>query len=617
VKEDNKMASPLKEIIDRIKAYTPDIDDETIELIRKAYNYAEEAHSNQMRKEGSPYITHLIEVAKILAKMHMDPTTIIAGLLHDTIEDTNITYDDIKYVFGEEVAKLVDSLTKVSKLKFKDRQQHQAENFKKMFLSTAHDVRVIIIKFADRLHNMRTLQFLTEDKRRRIANETLELYAPLANILGIGWIKYELEDLAIKHLYPKEYAEIARKVEDKKERYEEYIEEIKQFLERQLKERGIPATITGRIKPYSSIFKKMKKKGIPFEQVHDVLGIRIITDKNEHCYSILGHIHSKWIPVPGRFKDHIGSPKPNLYQSLHTTVIGPKGEKVEFQIRTKEMERIAEEGIAAHWRYKNSLSQVVDDRRVKILRDKLKEVGTGDAKGFIENIKEELFPYHVYVFTPKGDIMELPEGSTVLDFAYYIHTNVGHHCKEGIVEGVRVPLKYTLQNGDTVEVITSKDVEPSQEWLNIAKTRKAKNKIKQWLKEVERKDSIRLGEQMLKRELDANQLILKLVELDILKITGCASIEDVYASIGYGRLSAKKLVKDLKAKEKIQKEDREKKLLARLIKMVKWQTKGPEPSIEIKGLDNRMLHRAKCCYPVPGEDIVGFLTKGRGVSIHR
>jgi GTP pyrophosphokinase len=617
----------LNEILDLVGAYTLGSEVESLELIKKAYYFAREAHCSQIRKEGSPYITHVISVAKTLAEMRMDPTTIIVGLLHDTIEDTGITSEDITGIFGKEVARLVESLTKISKLHFNNHAQLQAENFRKMYLATANDVRVILVKFADRLHNMKTLQFLDENKRKRIALETLELYAPLANLLGIGWIKNELEDLSFKYLHPLEYNEIANKVSKKKEEYESYLKDVEKVMEAKLNDANIPATISGRVKHYYSIYKKMTRQDIPFEQVHDVLGLRIITDSNEHCYTILGFIHSKWIPVPGRFKDYIGAPKQNLYQSLHTTAIGPKGEKIEFQIRTAEMEHIAEEGIASHWRYKSGLPTVVDDKRVKRLRDNVKSYEWSDAQSFLANVKSDVFPYHVYVFSPKGDVFELSEGSTIIDFAYHIHTKVGHHCKYGIVDGMIVPLKYVIENGNTIEVVTSPSVEPTRDWLKIAKTQRARNRIKQYIKQVERKNSMELGVELLENELKKQGLSAELGHSeDVLqgakKFASLNNLEDLYVLIGYGKLSTKKIVEELIPPEPQKPEEQNitEKTIGRLFQLVTKDLRKTKEKqvIEIRGLNsNIMFHRSKCCYPIPGEEIVGFVTKGRGISIHR
>jgi guanosine-3',5'-bis(diphosphate) 3'-pyrophosphohydrolase len=612
-------ATAIDNVIKQVQSYDPSSD---TTLIKTAYIFAREAHCTQRRIEGSPYITHLISVADILAFMRMDSVTIAAGLLHDTIEDTGIISEDISTIFGDEVASLVASLTKLSKLKFKNREQHQAENFRRMLLAVARDVRVILIKFADRLHNMRTLKYLREDKRQRIAIETLEIYSPLANLLGIGWLKCELEDLSFKYLLPDLYQEIEGKVSRKKEEYEDYLSEVKIYLERKFTEGSINATIWGRVKHYYSIYQKIKRQNIPFEQVYDVLGLRITTDTVAHCYSILGILHSCWIPVPGRFKDYIGAPKSNLYQSLHTTVIGPKGEKIEFQIRTEEMERIAEEGIASHWRYKSGPLDAVDDKRFKLLREKIKAYEKTDARIFLANVKSDIFPYHVYVFSPKGDIVELTEGSTVLDYAYYVHTDIGHHCKEGKVDGRIVPLKHVLQNGETVEVITSEEVEPNRDWLRITKTQRARNKIKQWIKQVERQEGINLGIELLQRELKINQIdsdfVFSQEMLEAALSLGFKVHEDMFLAVGFGRIPATKVIAQVLPDSNEQQQEATTPFY-KLIRLVTGGLKKPKdtPAIEIKGTEGMMIHRSKCCFPIPHDEIVGFITRGRGISIHR
>lgn len=611
-------AIAIDQVIKDVQSYNPSSD---TKLIKTAYIFAREAHCTQRRVEGSPYITHLISVAEILAHMRMDTVTIAAGLLHDTIEDTGIHSDDIASIFGTEVAALVEALTKLSKLQFKSREQHQAENFRRMLLAVAKDVRVILIKFADRLHNLRTLQYLKEEKRQRIAIETLEIYSPLANLLGIGWLKSELEDLSFKYLLPDVYEEIAQKVSRKKDEYEDYLNDVRTFLEKKFAEGHINVTIKGRVKHYYSIHQKIVRQDIPFEQVYDVLGLRIITDSVAHCYSILGILHSCWIPVPGRFKDYIGAPKSNLYQSLHTTVIGPKGEKIELQIRTEEMEHIAEEGIASHWRYKSGPLDAVDDIRFKMLRDKIKASEKTDARAFLENVKGDIFPYHVYVFSPKGDIVELTEGSTVLDYAYCIHTDIGHHCKQGKVDGRIVTLKHVLQNGETVEIITSKVNEPSRDWLRIAKTQRARNKIKQWIKQVERQESINLGIELLQRELKVHKIDSDFVNsqeiLESAMSFGFKNQEEMFLAVGFGKFPAQKIVVRILPENEIQKNGTTP--FYKLIKLVKngLAKRKNTPAIEIKGLDNMMIHRSRCCCPVPFDEIVAFITRGRGISIHR
>jgi guanosine-3',5'-bis(diphosphate) 3'-pyrophosphohydrolase len=482
-----------------------------------------------------------------------------------------------------------------------------------MLLAMSEDVRVILIKFADRFHNMRTLQHLPEDKRQRIATETIEIYAPIANRLGIGWLKTELEDLSFQILMPELYNELVRKVAKRREDQEGYLEEVTKVVNSKLNEEGIPGTVSGRIKHYYGIYQKMQNQKITFEQVHDVLGLRIITDTKANCYAILGLIHSLWTPIPGRFKDYIGVPKSNMYQSLHTTVIGPKGERVEFQIRTSEMHMLAEYGIASHWRYKERGE--VDEksnRYISWLRELIQaQIELSDAKDFLEAVKGEVVPEVIYVFTPKGEIKEMPVGSTPVDFAYSIHTQVGHRCVGAKINDRIVPLRYTLRNGDTVEIITSPTHGPSRDWLKFVVTQRAKSRIKQWIKAEERKRSVELGLELLEGEMkrhDLNPSVLKSEDMQkVLKSFSIQSLEDLYAFIGYGKISAHQVVNRL-----LPEKPAEEVPVTRIIKPQK-ELKG----ITIKGLDNILYHTAKCCFPIPGDGLVGFITRGKGVTIHR
>ncbi|MEW6674874.1 MAG: bifunctional (p)ppGpp synthetase/guanosine-3',5'-bis(diphosphate) 3'-pyrophosphohydrolase [Nitrospirota bacterium] len=601
----------IDDLIEKVLSYNPDAD---IEVLKCAYRFSSEAHSSQKRIEGSPYIEHPIAVASILADMKMDTATIAAGLLHDTIEDTCTATEDIKRLFGEDITFLVEALTKLSRMEFKTKEEAQAENFRKMLLAMSEDVRVMLIKFADRLHNMRTLQHLHESKRQRIASETLDIYAPIANRLGIGWLKTEFEDLSFKFLMPELYTELVRKVAKRREEQEGYIGEVAEIMKNKLKEEGLPGDVSGRIKHYYGIYQKMQKQRITFEQVHDVLGLRIITDTNANCYAILGLIHSLWTPIPGRFKDYIGVPKSNMYQSLHTTVIGPKGERVEFQIRTSEMHRIAEQGIASHWKYKEKGE--VDERSsryISWLRDLVQaQKELADAEDFLEAVKGEVVPEVVYVFTPKGEIKEMPVGSTPVDFAYSIHTQVGHRCVGAKVNGRIVPLKYALRNGDTVEIITSPAHGPSRDWLKFVVTQRARSRIKQWIKAEERKQSIELGVKLLEGELRRHELspsILKSEDIQrLIKSFGVQSLDDLYMSIGYGKLSPHQVVNRLMPERPAE----EVPVTVKISKPSK-ELKG----ISIKGIDNVLYHTAKCCFPIPGDSLVGFVTRGKGVTIHR
>jgi guanosine-3',5'-bis(diphosphate) 3'-pyrophosphohydrolase len=600
----------IEDLIRKVLSYNPDAD---VEVLRRAYHFSSEAHSSQKRVGGSPYIGHPVAVASILADMKMDVATIAAGLLHDTIEDTVTTIKDIKSLFGEEIAFLVESLTKLSKMEFMTKEEAQAENFRKMLLAMSEDVRVILIKFADRLHNIRTLQHLPENKRQRIASETIEIYAPIANRLGIGWLKTELEDLSFKIIMPDLYDELVRKVAKRGEEQEGYLKEVTEIVNSKLKEEGVPGTVSWRIKHYYGIYQKMQKQKITFEEVHDVLGLRIITDTKANCYAILGLIHSLWTPIPGRFKDYIGVPKSNMYQSLHTTVIGPKGERVEFQIRTSEMNMLAEHGIASHWIYKEKGE--VDEksnRYISWLRDLITaQRELSDAKDFLEAVKGEVVPEVIYIFTPKGEIKEMPVGSTPVDFAYSVHTQVGHRCIGAKVNDRIVPLKYTLKNGDTVEIITSPTHGPSRDWLKFVITQRAKSRIKQWIKVEERKQSIELGLRLFEAELKRHGMSISILKSEdmqkVLKFFNIQSLEDIYASVGHGKLSAHQVVNKF-----VPEKTEEEVPVTRIIRPQKEQ-KG----ITIKGVDNVLYHTAKCCFPIPGDGLVGFVTRGKGVTIHR
>ena len=600
----------LKELIEKVRPYSHGKD---LRILENAYHFSREAHCSQKRSEGSPYIKHPLSVASILADIKMDLPSIAAGLLHDTIEDTNTTIEDIGRLFGKEVAFIVESLTKLSKVEFRTKKEAQAENFRKMLLAMSEDVRVILIKFADRLHNMRTLQHLPEGKRQRIATETLEIYAPLANRLGMGWLRTEFEDLSFKFLMPDLYEELVRKVSKRKEEQEGYIKDLIELITKKLQEEGLPGRVTGRVKHHYGIYQKMQKQRITFEQVHDVIGLRILTDSKANCYAILGLIHSLWTPIPGRFKDYIGVPKSNMYQSLHTTVIGPKGERVEFQIRTEEMHRIAEEGIASHWKYKEKGEfDEKSSKYISWLRDLVqvqKEVP--DAMDFLEAVKGEVVPEVVYVFTPKGEIKEMPIGSTPVDFAYSVHTQVGHRCVGAKINGKIVPLRYKLKNGDTIEIITSQTHGPSRDWLKFVVTQRAKTRIKQWIKAEERHQSVELGIKLLESELRKHNMSNALMKSDeilaVAKALGMNSLEDLFVSVGFGKVSPHQVVNRLKPEKEVEEPEAVK------IRKPAKEHKG----VSIRGIDNILYHTAKCCYPVPGDNLVGFVTIGKGVTIHR
>ncbi len=600
----------LNGLLEKVRSYSPD---KNLDTLKNAYHFSREAHCSQKRSEGSPYIKHPLAVASILADMKMDVPSIAAGLLHDTIEDTPTTIEDIKGIFSDEIAFIVESLTKLSKVEFKTKKEEQAENFRKMLLAMSEDVRVILIKFADRLHNMRTLQHLPENKQQRIAAETIEIYAPLANRLGMGWLRTEFEDLSFRYLMPDLYEELVRKVAKKKEEQEGYIKEVIGLITEKLRQEGLPGKVTGRVKHYYGIYQKMQKQRITFEQIPDVLGLRILTDTKANCYAVLGLIHSLWTPIPGRFKDYIGVPKSNMYRSLHTTVIGPEGERVEFQIRTEEMHRIAEEGIASHWKYKEKGDfDEKSSKYISWLRDLVqvqKEVP--DAMDFLEAVKGEVVPEVVYVFTPKGEIKEMPQGSTPVDLAYSVHTQVGHKCVGAKINGKIVPLRYKLKNGDTVEIITSQTHGPSRDWLKFVVTQRAKNRIKQWIKAEERTQSVELGIRLLEGELRKHNMSNALMKSDELlrtaKSVGATSLEDLFVSVGFGKISPHQVVNRLMPEKEVEEAE-----TVKIRKPLKEQ-KG----VSIKGIDDILYHTAKCCYPIPGDSLVGFVTIGKGVTIHR
>jgi len=607
-----RSVNTLDGLIDLVFSYNPEAN---ADLLRRAYAFSNEVHYKQKRKGGDPYIEHPLAVAAILCDMKMDTSSIAAALLHDTVEDTDTSVEDIRALYGEDIAFLVESLTKLNKMEFKTTEDAQAENFRRMFLAMAEDMRVILIKFADRLHNMRTLEHLSSSKRETIARETLDIYAPLANRLGMGWLKSKFEDLSFKFLYPDFYEDLLHKVAKKREEQEGYLYEVIKIVEAHLKAASIHGKVFGRVKHLYGIYQKMQEQKIPFELVYDVIAIRIITNTQSGCYAALGLIHSLWTPVPGRFKDFIGAPKSNLYQSLHSTIIGPKGERVEFQIRTDEMDRLAEEGIAAHWKYKEKAhGDKLDDKYFTWLREFVTaQKDTPDAKEFMAAVKGNIVPGVVFVFTPEGDIVELPQDASPVDFAYAVHSEVGHQCTGAKVNQRIVPLRYRLQNGDTVEIITSHGHVPSRDWLKFVKTQKAKSSIKIWLKAEERKKGLALGAELLEKALRKNGISPSMAKSDEIlaaaKSYRITTHEDLYVAIGYGRVSVHKVINKLLPET----EEDEKDII---IEHKKTKKQEESKGITIKGVDNIMFHRAKCCYPLPGEKVTGFVTRGRGVSIH-
>jgi len=607
----------LNDITSRILSYHPAAD---TNLIEKAYVYSAKVHKGQVRLSGEPYLSHPLEVAGILANMKMDEVTIVSGLLHDTVEDTLAELKDIEYLFGKEVATIVDGVTKISKIHFLSKEEQQAENIRKMILAMSTDIRVILVKLADRLHNMQTLGFQPSEKQEVIAGETLDIYAPLAGRMGIHWLKSNLEDLSLFYLEPKIYGDIRLGIAQRQEGQAKFIKEIKEILAKRLDEAGIKATIKGRNKHFFSIYRKMMEQDLHIDQVYDILAFRIIVNAVKECYEVLGLIHSMWKPVAGRFKDYISLPKANMYQSLQTSVIAPLGERMEIQIRTWDMDRIAEEGIAAHWRYKEGYES---GKKMSGQYPWMKQLlewqkNLTDPKDFLETVRLDLFSGEVYVFTPKGDVKELPIGATPVDFAYSIHSEVGNRCIGAKVNERIVPLSYQLKNGDIVRITTSKNHKPSKDWLNFVKTSTARTRIRQWIKQEEREESIAIGRNILEKELRKINLALSSQLkgekiLDVAHKFSLNSVDDLLANIGYGKLSPKQVLNRLVPPLDI-KEDRPEGLIQKIVQRIK--RKKADTGIRVKGMSDMLIRFGKCCHPLPGEPVIGFITRGRGVTIH-
>jgi len=608
----------FNDILDRVLSYNPNAD---TDLLRRAYVFSAKVHMGQVRLSGEPYLTHPLEVAGILTQMKLDVASVATGLLHDTVEDTLTTIEEIRENFDEEVALLVDGLTKISQIQLRSSEQGQAENYRKMILAMVKDIRVVLIKLADRLHNMRTLGYHQPEKRVAIAQETLDIYAPIANRLGIDWIKSELQDLALQYIHPEDYEGIRRKTAKMEKERSRYIEEVKRTLMKKLYEHHIEGEVTGRLKQIYSIYLKMKSQNIDFDQVYDVTAFRVIVNTIQECYDVLGIIHSLWKPIPGKFKDYIGLPKENMYQSLHTAVIGPYGERMEIQIRTREMHQVAEEGIAAHWKYKEGRAiPETEDKQFTWLRQLLEwQRDLKDDKEFIETVKVDLFPNEVYVFTPKGAVKQFPLGATPVDFAYSIHSDVGNHCVGAKVNGKIVSLKYELQSGDIVEILTSPNQKPSKDWLKFVKTSRAKTKIRQWFKTEERERSISLGKEILERELRKYNLqqakLLKSGELaKVASDFSFQGVDDLLAAVGYGKITANQIIGKIVPQEKLERPQEEHP--SRIQRLLHRISPGHKDALLIKGVDNVMVRYAGCCNPLPGDKVVGFITRGRGVTIH-
>ena len=604
-----------------------------MDMVDKAYNLAFEAHKEQKRDSGEPYIIHPIEVATILAELGMDTSTIVAGLLHDVIEDTEYTYDDIKNLFGEEVANLVSGVTKITKMEYKSKEEQQADNFRKMLLAMADDIRVIIIKLADRLHNMRTLKYRKKEKQKKTAMETLDIYAPLAHRLGISKIKWELEDLSFRYLQEEEYYDLVKQVAEKRTEREIYIKKIIEEMYNKLEEAGIDSDIDGRPKHFFSIYKKMVTKNKSIEQIFDLTAIRVLVNTVKDCYEVLGIVHTIYKPIPGRFKDYIAMPKPNMYQSLHTTVIGPQGKTFEIQIRTFEMHRTAEYGIAAHWKYKEGdnngeTKEKNFESKLVWLRDMLEfQKETADAQEFIEGFKIDLFTDEIFLFTPKGVVIDLPNGATPIDFAYRIHTDIGNKCVGAKVNGKIVPLDYKLKTGEIVEVLTSNNAKgPNMDWLNIAKSNQAKSKIRSWFKKAKKEENISKGKELFEKELKKQGVHFSDIAKGetyekFVKRNNINGMDDLYALIGLGAISASSFIWKLKdenqSKDEKVIEENTNKIIEDNISKAQRNKIDQTVGITVKGVDNLMIRFAKCCNPVPGDDIMGYITKGRGISVHR
>lgn len=617
------MQRRLEKLLQKLTQSRPDAD---TGLIADAFAFAQEAHGEQKRESGEPFVSHPLGVAEILVSLQMDDITVAASLLHDVVEDTEVTLEEIQERFGPEVAALVDGVTKLSRLPFQSKQEQQAESLRKMFLAMARDIRVIIIKLADRLHNMRTLRNLPVERQKKIARETLEIYAPLTHRLGMYKLKWELEDLALRYLEPKEYYNLVQLVKKKRQERERYINEVMDTLQSQLKELKIQAKIEGRPKHFYSIYQKMVEKGREFTEIYDLIAIRVIVESVKDCYAVLGIVHTLWKPVPGRFKDYIAMPKSNQYQSLHTTVIGPGGEPFEIQIRTWEMHHTAEYGVAAHWRYKEGGGEDKFEDKISWLRQLLEwQREMKDAQDFLETLKIDLFEDEVFVFTPKGDVKSLPAGSTPVDFAYSVHSDIGHRCTGAKVNGKLVPLNTKLKNGDIVEIITSKNSKPSGDWLSFIKTSKARSKVRQYVRETQKQQATEDGRELLEKEarkynFEPREVLLAEKLAELARKHGYADTDDLYAAIGFGRLTANQTLEKLVGSEKLKKQKQSLRQERQLERQKRLGLKGkarPSQGVRAPGLDNLLIRFSRCCNPVPGDDIVGYITRGRGVSVHR
>jgi guanosine-3',5'-bis(diphosphate) 3'-pyrophosphohydrolase len=607
----------LNDITSKLLSYNPNAN---ITMVEKAYVYSAKVHQGQVRLSGLPYLSHPLEVAYLLTRMKMDITSVVAGLLHDTIEDTNVELSEIEQLFGKETANIVNGVTKISKIQFNSTEELQAENIRKMILAMTTDIRVIMVKLADRLHNMRTLGFHNIEKQAAIAKETLDIYAPLAGRMGIYWLKSSLEDLCLFYLEPEIYNKISQGIAERKGAREKFTREVIEILTKKMKDYNIDAVIKGRQKHIYSIYTKMKDQNLNVDQVYDIVAFRVIVNTLKECYEILGIIHSMWKPVLGRFKDYISIPKANMYQSLHTSVIGPYAQRMEVQIRTWDMDKVSEEGIAAHWKYKEGLIGETDQKQFGWLKQLLEwQKNLHDPKEFMEMVQMDLFPNEVYVFTPKGEVKEFPKGATPVDFAYSIHSKIGEKCNGARVNGRMVPLRYILKNGDMVEIITSNNQHPRKDWLDFVKTPRAKSKIRQWITNQERGESIDLGRNILEKAIEQSHLNLTNIPKNeqiasIARDFSLQSAEDLLAHIGYGKISANQVVGRLRTMLGV-KEDQPQGIVSKMVS--RFARKKSAHGIKVKGVNDMLVRFANCCHPLPGEGVIGFITRGRGVTIHK
>jgi len=617
-RDDRQLDARLEELLEKLRKNRPSEDPW---VVRRAYEIAAERHRDQLRSSGEPYLTHLLEVAHILADMRMDATTLTAALLHDVIEDTEFPLSRIEERFGAEVAHLVAGVTKIGRLNMVAPENRQAENVRKMLLAMVNDVRVVMVKLADRLHNMRTLDYLEPHKQQRIAKETLDIYAPIAHRLGMGIVRGELEDLAFRYLEPEAFFALQKQVTDKAPVHQRFLEEVQSTIRAKLVEGGIPAELEARVKALYSLHSKTIRQERGLEQVYDLLAVRVITDTERNCYAALGVVHHIWRPVPGRFKDYIAMPRPNLYQSLHTTVLHG-GQAFEIQIRTQEMHRLAEEGVAAHWKYKSGKPAADDDdQRIAWMRQLIEWSQELQEPGeFLTTLKVDLAPLEVYAFTPKGRVMELPRGATPVDFAYAVHTEVGHQCVGAKVNGVMVPLRHEVTNGDVVEILTQKGHRPSRDWLSFVKSSHAKSKIRHWINVQEREQATEMGRRLLENESRNFPKGLKKISAeDLQKLSeeyGLSRVDDLFAAVGFGKFSARQVLSRYFGEPSKEADKREEASQPTLVKTVKRMLGFGEAPLIVKGQDDLLVFRAKCCNPIPGDDIVGYVTRGRGVAVH-